>query len=147
MQYALLAIVGLLVLLIGYWVMKRRPPTPPRRHPAPMEPHHPTPQAQLAKLKESPIFWGYRIESHCGASSRLAGQQFTMDELPPLPVQGCSHDTCDCRLAGLANQRKQIDRRSGQDRRGSLRMDSEDRRSDRPRRTADLNNWGTYNPL
>lgn len=147
MGYMLLAMAGVVLLLIGYWLMTRRTQTPRVSTRATVETDHLTPQAQLVKLKRSAIFWGYRIESHCSASSRLAGRQYTMDESPPLPVEGCSHGLCECRLAGLADQRKQIDRRSGQDRRSGLRMDSEDRRGDRPRRKADLNTWGTYNPL
>ena len=33
-----------------------------------------TPQAQLYKLQKNEKFWGVSIESHCSASSRLAGK-------------------------------------------------------------------------
>ena len=111
------------------------------------EARHLSPQAQLVKLQESANLWGYRIESHCRPSSRLAGRQYPIDEPPPLPVEGCTSGMCECRLIGIAEQRQVIDRRSGQDRRRSLRMDSTDRRADRPRRECDLNSWGSYSHL
>ena len=149
MQYALFAMVGLLLLLVGYWLLTRRRTQGPNiKTGSTVElRRHSTPQAQLDKLRATGKFWGYRIESHCRPSSRLAGRQYAVDEIPPLPVEGCSAGPCGCRLVGIVEQREMIDRRSGQDRRRSLRMDSTDRRADRPRRECDLNSWGSYSHL
>lgn len=148
MQYALFAIAGLLLLLVGYWLLtRRRTQRPSIKTGSIVEPRHSTPQAQLEKLRGTGRFWGYRIESHCRPSSRLAGRQVPIDEAPPLPVEGCTAGPCGCRLVGIAEQREIIDRRSGQDRRRSLRIDSTDRRADRPRRKGDLNSWGSYSHL
>jgi len=147
MRYALFGMAGIVAILIGYWLLTRRTRKPPVNDRIAAEPRHLTPQAQLVKLKDSPVFWGYRIESHCRPSSRLAGRQYPLDELPPLPVEGCTSGQCECCLVGLADQRRLVDRRSGQDRRRTLRLDSNDRRGDRPRRKADLNTWGSYGHL
>ena len=149
MRYALSAVAGLAAILIGYWLMTRtrRAPKSPNNPRTGTEPRQLTPQAQIVKLRESGKLWGYRIESHCAASSRLAGQQYPLDELPPLPVEGCTSTLCQCCLIGEADQRHILDRRSGQDRRRSMRRDSNDRRGDRPRRKADLNSWGSYSHL
>ena len=148
MHYALFAMAGLLVLLIGYWLMTRRTQAPTFKPLKTGQPRYLTPHAQFAKLKESgDKYWGYRVESHCSSSSRLAGRQYPLDELPPLPVEGCTSVMCECCLVGLSDQRGIPDRRTGQDRRLSLRMDATDRRDDRPRRKTDLNTWGAYGHL
>ena len=148
MRYALFAMAGLLVLLIGYWLMTRRTRAPTPGTPKMGQPRYLTPHAQFVRLQESgDKYWGYRVESHCSSSSRLAGRQYPLDELPPLPVEGCTGGVCECCLVGLPDQRGIPDRRSGRDRRLSLRMDDTDRREDAPRRKADLNTWGSYGHL
>ena len=143
MTEALAALVALLLaLMIGYWLVRRsRPRGPPsaRADSAAL-----TPRDQLHRLRQSPLFWGVTIESHCRASSHLAGLEFSFEQVPPLPVAGCDAANCICRYVGLAERRKTQDRRDGVDRRDSLRMNADDRRIDRPRRQADLNLWRSY---
>lgn len=147
MVLELVIIVVLVLLIAGFGVVKyrSRPQQAEVRKVAPPIPL--APRAQALKLKENGRFWGYKIEPHCGASSRLTGRQYEIDESPPLPVEGCGSSPCSCCLIGLPNRRRHGDRRSGMDRRGSLRMESIDRRSDRPRRREDLHNWAAYGHL
>jgi hypothetical protein len=106
-----------------------------------------TPQAQLHKLQQSGKFWGISVESHCRASSSLAGRQFAFDAPPILPAEGCEADACHCCLRGLPDRRKHKERRSGVDRRLGLRMESSERRSQRARRKYDRNSWASYSHL
>ena len=134
----------LLVVLVGlYWLRRNRhgPTELSEAGPAP------TPQDQLYKLQHSGKFWGVSVESHCRASSSLAGGQFTFDSPPTLPVEGCEETSCHCCLRGLPDRRKQRERRCGEDRRLGLRMESNDRRSQRPRRKDDRNSWARYSHL
>ena len=137
--------VGLLILaglfLIGAWRHRRLTPRLPER------PLRLPPQAQLARLQQTGRFRGVRIESHCAASSFLAGREYAFDAAPHLPVEGCDAQLCDCGYVGLPDRRKLGTRRSGADRRESLRADWDDRRTEYPRRKADLNSWGTYGHL
>jgi hypothetical protein len=106
-----------------------------------------TPQAQLYKLQKSEKFWGVSVESHCSASSRLAGKKFPLESAPVLPVRECEAPACKCSYFGLPDRRIETDRRGGQDRRRSMRMESEERRAERPRRKADLVSWQAYRHL
>lgn len=106
-----------------------------------------TPQAQLYRLQQSGKFWGVSLESHCRASSQFAGRQFPFGSVPTLPVESCTETICRCCLNGLPDRRRCTDRRLGEDRRSDLRMDANDRRSDRPRRKDDLNSWTAYSHL
>lgn len=134
----------LLVVLVGFFWLQRK-----RHGPSQLSEADPllTPQAQLHKLKHSGRFWGVGVESHCRASSSLAGRQFTFDSPPMLPVEGCKEASCHCCLRGLPDRRRHRERRSGEDRRLSLRMESSDRRSQRPRRKDDRNSWATHSHL
>ena len=107
----------------------------------------PTPVAQLRKLRQRPGLWGYRVESHCRAASGLAGRRYPIEHDAPLPAENCEIGRCRCILAGLPEQRRIIDRRNGFDRRRTIRMEASERRTDRPRRKADLNMWGGYGHL
>ena len=140
-----LALGSLLLVVLGgfYWLRRNRHASPELSAAAPVL----TPQAQLHKLQHSGKFWGVSVESHCRASSSLAGGQFTFDSPPILPVQGCEEASCHCCLRGLPDRRKHRERRSGKDRRLGLRMESSDRRSQRPRRKDDRNSWATYSHL
>lgn len=146
MMYALLAAGGLILIGLAFVIIRSRS----KHDPVDDVVEYPvriTPAAQLATLKQSDRFWGFRVQSHCRASSRLAGRQFTFDETLPLPVEGCEVRPCACRLTGLAEQRSTSDRRTGQDRRRSIRMEENDRRAERPRRKSDLNSWVSYSHL
>ncbi|MDJ0740925.1 MAG: hypothetical protein QNJ91_14510 [Gammaproteobacteria bacterium] len=147
MRYGLIALGGLMLALLALYVIARRQKQ--QRATVKLEPatNRLTPQAQALKLQASDKFWGYRVESHCSASSRLAGREYTFDDAPPLPVEGCESRSCECCLIGMPERRRVADRRSGQDRRGSIRLDAEDRRAERPRRKADLNSWISYSHL
>ena len=147
MGYTLFALGGALLGLIGLLLMAQRYRSRRQAIAPAEEPVHLSPMAQTLKLQKLNRYWGYRIESHCRASSRLAGQQFPLEGAPPLPVQGCESTTCHCCLIGLPEQRQQFDRRSGQDRRRSIRLEESDRRAERPRRNSDLNSWNSYSHL
>jgi len=145
MSYALFTLLGLFALLGIYFLT--------RRNNAPQDQGHSgavtrlSPQAQLHKLQLSQKFWGVRIESHCRASSTLAGREFPFDAVPTLPVEGCESAACTCVLVGMPERRSLTDRRSGIDRRRAMRMESNDRRTKRPRRKNDINTWLDYSHL
>ena len=146
MAYVLLAL-GLLLLAMGLLFLagaRRHRRIAPR---LPSQPIRLTPQAQLDRLQKAGKFRGVRIESHCAASSRLAGRDFSFESAPHLPIQGCDARVCECGYIGLSERRSVIDRRSGRDRRNSMRTDSDDRRAQRPRRAVDLNSWAGHRHL
>lgn len=148
MDYVVVAIVGLvLVLLLGTLLMRGRRKTSAPACATRSPSAHPSPLAQIEKLKRNGRFWGFSVESHCRASSAIAGSRFAFDAAPPLPVPGCTSAQCTCCLIGLPDRRSRVDRRSGQDRRRSIRVESSDRRVERPRRQADLDSWVTYSHL
>jgi hypothetical protein len=140
MTYAL-GIVGLIIaVLILVWVaLSQR-----HRH---LNPRLQTrrvrlaPSEQLQQLRMAGTYRGVRIEAHCSAASRLSGHDFSFDEAPELPASGCDAAVCECAYIGLPERRRLGDRRSGRDRRQGLRLDTADRRSDRPRRKRDVDDW------
>lgn len=133
----------LLVVLGGFFLLHRN------RGPKELSEAGPrlTPQDQILNLQRSGKFWGVSVESHCRASSSLAGRQFAFDSPPILPAEGCEATSCRCCLRGLPDRRKHKERRSGEDRRLGLRMESSDRRTQRARRKDDRNSWATYSHL
>lgn len=147
MLYTLGAIAVALLVLGGYLLLVKRSRTGALNRTPEDETLTPTPKSQLMKLRKQQGLWGYRVESHCRAASGMAGQRFTLDHEPPLPASDCEIGRCRCVLAGLREQRQHIDRRSGFDRRRSMRMESAERRAERPRRREDANNWGGYGHL
>jgi hypothetical protein len=145
MKYTLFALSGVLLAVLGLILFIWR-----RRNPTPEEPETSvqlTPPAQLFKLQKADRFRGVSVESHCHASSQLAGQEFPFESAPRLPVSGCEAASCECRFIGLPDRRLQADRRTGQDRRRSMRMEDSERRGERPRRSKDLNSWTAYRHL
>lgn len=147
MNYTLVAL-GVLVLgVVGFFLMRQRHKVRNQGVDRIEKPVRISPLAQWTQLQKTDRFWGYRVESHCRASSRLAGREYSFDEGPPLPVQGCEATNCTCRLIGMPERRTETERRSGEDRRSSIRMDDSDRRTERPRRKADINSWVSYGHL
>ncbi len=143
MTYVLLAL-GLLLLAMGLLFLagaRRHRRTTPR---LPSQPLRPSPQVQLDRLQKAGKYRGVHIGAHCAASSQLAGREFSFESAPHLPVRGCDARVCECGYIGLPERRSLIDRRSGRDRRQSLRADAYDRRADRPRRAVDLNSWTAH---
>ena len=88
-------------------------------------------------------YWGVRLVpppggTCCTLIRQLQGQSFARDEVPPLPLPGCTMLNCHCRFEYLSEARRGQDRRSGWDRRQQIRFDpySSDRRSKKDRRRA-----------
>ena len=147
MTEAFIAIAVIAVLAAGYLLL-RRPPSPKRQpHGTHKTVAQLTPQAQLYRLQMAQKFWGISIESHCRASSRLAGLKYPFENAPMLPVQDCPSTPCRCGYIGLLERRVNAERRSGLDRRRTLRMNANERRAERPRRNEDLNAWQSHGHL
>jgi len=146
MVYAL-AVLGLiaavLVLLLLFGSKRHRRLTP--RLPA--HPIRQSPATQLQRFRAAGSYRGVKVESHCGASSRFAGREFDFDDAPALPTSGCDAAVCECSYIALPERRRLAERRSGSDRRLSLRLDEDDRRIARPRRKSDTNAWATTSHL
>ena len=131
--------------LVLFGVLTRR-----QRGLKPRLPAHPirlTPSAQLEKLQASGDFRGVKIESHCRSSAHLVGREYDFDTVPALPTRDCDKAVCECGYIGLPERRKAPDRRAWRDRRQAIRGGSEDRRSKRPRRKADLATWAAHGNL
>ena len=98
----------------------------------------------LEKLRENPMFWGVEMgQPGCEAARELLDKQFTFDEAPQLPLQGCNSANCTCQFKGLKNRRTWA-RRQQEDRRNSIRFDKDraDRRSRKERRRG--NAWADH---
>ena len=54
---------------------------------------------------------------------------------------------CKCSYIGLFDGRSLGDGRTGQDRRGNVRVESEDRRTEKPRRATEPTPWPVYGNL
>lgn len=149
MSYALIALAAVILIILGlylYHLYRMRPKHAPGQ--AEIEVDIPlTPQAQLYKLQKSEKFWGVSVESHCSASSRLAGEKFPLQAAPVLPVRDCEAPACKCSYFGLPDRRLRADRRTGIDRRRALRMEGTERRAERSRRESDLVSWSAYRHL
>ena len=95
---------------------------------------------RLETLKKSGRFLGVKIDRcACNACSRYAGEVFQFENVPALPVEGCDAESCSCQYLGVANRRNEPDKRSGRERRESIRLE-EDRRSGNERRSG-LKKW------
>jgi len=91
------------------------------------------------KLRNNDLFWGLEMgQPGCEAAQAILGKQFTFDEAPELPLEGCSSAMCTCQFKGLKNKRTQR-RRKLEDRRVEVRFekDKPDRRSRKDRRRSD----------
>ena len=98
----------------------------------------------LEKLKNNELFWGLEMgQPGCEAAQAILGRQYTFDEAPQLPLEGCTSAMCTCQFKGLKNQRTQH-RRNLAERRVEIRFekDKPDRRSRKSRRRSD--NWNDH---
>lgn len=94
----------------------------------------------IARLREKGQFWGVELgQTGCAESDKLLGRQFTFDEAPVLPLEGCSRNTCNCHFKGIRDRRLQP-RRMSSDRRVEVRFDKThpDRRKKAGRRRGDM---------
>jgi len=100
----------------------------------------------LEKLRNNPMFWGVEMgQPGCEAAMALLDKQYTFDEAPQLPLDGCSSAMCTCQFKGLKNRRTQH-RRKRKERRVEVRFDKDkpDRRSRKNRRRSDSWNDHTH---
>lgn len=100
----------------------------------------------LEKLKNNELFWGLEIgQPGCEAAQAILGRQYTFDEAPQLPLEGCTSAICTCQFKGLKNRRTQH-RRKHAERRVEVRFekDKPDRRSHKNRRRSDSWNDHTH---
>jgi hypothetical protein len=100
----------------------------------------------LEKLKNNELFWGLEIgQPGCEAAQAILGRQYTFDEAPQLPLEGCTSAICTCQFKGLKNRRTQH-RRKHSERRVEVRFekDKPDRRSHKNRRRSDSWNDHTH---
>ncbi len=99
----------------------------------------------IGKLRDNPLFWGVEMgQPGCEASRELLGKQFTFDEAPQLPLEGCNSANCTCQFKGLKDRRSMA-RRQQDDRRAALRFDKDrppDRRSRKDRRRGNV--WSDH---
>jgi hypothetical protein len=104
------------------------------------------------KPKSKPV-WGKRIVvppngQPCQAVMKISGQCFDLDKVPSLPLPACScAASCLCHYELLTEQRVQPERRSGKERRPSLRfdLDAKQRRSGQDRRYKNKDLFGPNN--
>ena len=151
---ALIVLLVIICLVIGViWVLRRdRAPTH-RRKAAPRastdsetQTGAPSKHAAVEKLKNNPMFWGVEIgQAGCEAAQALLGKQYTFEEAPQLPLEGCSSAMCTCQFKGLKDHRTQHRRKRG-DQRQEVRFETDkpDRRSRKDRRRGSKWNDRTY---
>ncbi len=141
----------ILLLILGivaglFWLLRVR--TPKHKQPGKYRPdsgkqtgnHH---SVNFKKLRDNELFWGVSIgQPGCEAASKLVGKQYTFDEAPQLPVEGCSEAFCTCTFKGLTDKRD-LHRRTHDERRDTVRFDNSnsDRRSRKDRRSG---NWDDH---
>ena len=128
----LLVAIGTFLLWL-WWPSKYR-----QRSPAPRNTGNR--RRELDKLMQGHAYWGVSIRAkQCDAARPYTGKKFTFERAPALPLPGCSSRNCSCKYQGLV-ERRQAQRRSGVDRRKTLRLDAEhpDRRSGKDRRRSNI---------
>lgn len=79
----------------------------------------------------------------CQFALELAEQTFATHDAPPLPMPKCDRRSCQCSYYAIPGRRTGKDRRSGHDRRETLRFDPDktDRRSGKDRRRTGRDPW------
>ena len=145
----LLVIVGIVAGLL--WMVRGKPPTTRRRATHLQKYEGPGDSGTTAaapggldKIRNNPLFWGVEMgQPGCEAAVALLGEQYTFEDAPQLPLDGCSSAMCTCQFKGLKNRRTQH-RRKLEDRREEIRFekDKPDRRSHKNRRRSD--NWNDH---
>jgi hypothetical protein len=93
-------------------------------------------EGELAKLQRSGHYWGVMIQpGQCAAIRPFSGRGIRFDEVPALPLPGCTAKRCSCRYIGVTERRRD-ERRMQTDRRRVLRIEDQhaDRRSLQGRR-------------
>ena len=89
---------------------------------------------QLYLLRQNGGFYGVKVHgSSCKAGAKCAGLVFNFEQAPRLPLENCDLATCSCVYMGVPDRRSNIEKRSGKDRRFSIRQ-TPDRRSGKDRR-------------
>lgn len=79
----------------------------------------------------------------CAEALQNAEKTFVTHDAPPLPLPSCNYPKCECSYYAIPGRRSGGDRRSGVDRRDSIRFDpeAEDRRSGQDRRRSGKDPW------
>lgn len=91
---------------------------------------------QLYQLRQDDRIYGVKIHAcSCKAGAKFAGYIFALGKVPQLPLKDCDASICSCEYLGVPDRRKQVEQRSGKDRRFSIRL-AIDRRLGRDRREA-----------
>lgn len=134
---AKILVLVLIVAVFGglFWLMRK--PAKPKHVAVPSRQKQVSSRhGELDRMRESGQFWGVEIhQAGCPAAKAHAGKQYSLDEAPHLPLEGCSAPHCSCMYLGLKEHRVK-QRRVGHDRREVLRFEDEkpDRRSHKDRR-------------
>jgi hypothetical protein len=142
----LIAFVILLVIAGTVWLMYGQRPGPARHKPRSRGTGPSARPGGIDKLENSDLFWGVELaQAGCEASHILLGKQFTFDNAPELPLDGCSSAACTCQFRGL-RERRCGTRRTHPDRREVVRfdVDKSNRRSRVSRRRGDKWTDHTY---
>lgn len=136
-----MAMTVVLILILGgafgFWWLRRNRGNAPSAAVA-LEP--------VAASKEAPRRPGRMInpcEEHCAAAKKIATAWYAEGEAPRLPLESCEHpETCRCTWMRVLDRRS-THRRTGHDRRDSLRFEEEksDRRTGEDRRDKRANAW------
>lgn len=79
----------------------------------------------------------------CREALENAEKTFLTHEAPPLPMPQCDRSSCNCSYYAIPGRRSGVDRRTGEDRRESLRFDPDkaDRRTGTDRRRTGHDPW------
>lgn len=79
----------------------------------------------------------------CRQALENVEKTYLTHEAPPLPMAGCDQRSCQCSYYAIPGRRSGKDRRTGEDRRESLRFDPDntDRRSGKDRRRTGYDPW------
>ncbi|MEH6503225.1 MAG: hypothetical protein V7682_04905 [Cycloclasticus sp.] len=106
----------------------------------------PDQQTRLQSLIESGEYFGLTIDyvnqaQCCPRALHLKNEVFSFNNVPILPLDGCTKNTCRCKYIGLKNKRN-FHRRENIQRREEIRFEeSSDRRSHNEQRS---NVWFTH---
>ena len=144
---AILILLVIVVIIAGLLWMVRGKQSPTRRRVTNLQKYESVDASEdvnaqlggLEKLRNNSLFWGIEMgQPGCEAAQAILDKQFTFDEAPQLPLDGCSSAMCTCQFKGLKNMRTQH-RRTSEEQRIEVRFekDKPDRRSHKPRRRSE----------